>query len=79
MTELTKYTLKDLNSKKTLKITSRCHKMKVKVLTRGLLLETEEVLGKVVDVAAITNQKIKALNKFKLTMGHQLIIKNNRM
>lgn len=48
-------------------------------MTRGLLLETEEVLGKVVDVAAITNQKIKALNKFKLTMGHQLIIKNNRM
>lgn len=63
----------------TLKLKILCNKMLARLMTRGLLLETEEVLGKVVDVAAITNQKIKALNKFKLTMGHQLIIKNNRM
>ena len=63
----------------TLNMKILCNKMLARLMTRGLLLETEEVLGKVVDVAAITNQKIKALNKFKLTMGHQLIIKNNRM
>lgn len=63
----------------TLKMKILCNKMLARLMTRGLLLETEEVLGKVVDVAAITNQKIKALNKFKLTMGHQLIIKNNRV
>ena len=63
----------------TLKMKILCNKMLARLMTRGLLLETEEVLGKVVDVAAITNQKIILLNKFKLTMGHQLIIKNNRM
>ena len=63
----------------TLKMKFLCNKMFTRLMIRGLLLETEEVLDKVVVVAGITNQKIILLNKFKLTMGHQLIIKNNRM
>lgn len=63
----------------TLKLKILCNKMLARLMTRGLLLETEEVLDKVVDVAGITNPKIIALNKFKLTMGHQLTTKNNMM
>jgi hypothetical protein len=58
-TGLTKYTLKDLNNKKKPKMTCRCHKMKVKLLTRSLSLVTEEVLGRVVGVVGISSPMLK--------------------